>query len=265
MARGILDGALARGAITPDLIGVAEPDRDRRVHFHERFGFAGERGVEAIDWLERVEAGGEGQVMLAVKPQMLGRIGEEIGERLKGRSRVVISIMAGTPSGKIRTVLGSHLHVVRVMPNTPAQVGRGMSALCLGEGAEPGDALLARGLMQSVGRVIDIEESMMDVFTGLAGSGPAYLFYLTEAMIAAGEELGLSAKQAEDIARQTVCGAAALMEHTGLSPLELRSAVTSKKGTTAAAIEVLDEAEVGRSIVDAIRAARDRGEELAKE
>lgn len=265
MARAILDGAVSHGAIDPSLVGVAEPDADRRAHFERNFGFAAASAGDALDWLEGVEAGGAGQLMLAVKPQTLGHIGDEIGERLKGRSRVVISILAGTPSGKIRTVLGSHLHVVRVMPNTPAQVGRGISAICLGSGAESGDESLAARLLESVGRVIWIDESMMDAYTGLAGSGPAYLFYLAEAMIAAGEELGFAEDQATEIARQTICGSAALLDGSALPPAELRAAVTSKKGTTAAAIEVLEEAEVGRSIIDAIRAARDRGEELAKE
>ena len=265
MARAILDGAVARNAIEPSLVGVAEPDADRRAHFEKGFGFAGTSAAETLDWLERIDIDGVGQVLLAVKPQMLGRIGGEIGERLKGRSRVVISILAGIPSGKIRTVLGSHLHIVRVMPNTPAQIGRGMSAICLGMGAEAGDESLAVRMFESVGRVIWIDESMMDAYTGLAGSGPAYLFYLAEAMIAAGEELGFSEEDSAEVVLQTVCGAAALLDGSRLSPAELRAAVTSKKGTTAAAIEVLEEAEVGRSIIDAIRAARDRGEELAKE
>lgn len=266
MARAIIDGALARGAIDAGLVGVVEPDDDRRAHFERRLGFAGARGSDGIAWLENVEgAPGAGQVLLAVKPQLLQKVAGEIGDQLKGRSRVVISILAGTPSPKIRTVLGSHLHIIRVMPNTPAQIGKGMTALCVGAGAEAGDEDLAVRLFESVGRVIRIDEAMMDVYTGVAGSGPAYVFYLTEAMIAAGEELGFSEEEAIEIARATVSGAAALMESSELSPAELRAAVTSRKGTTEAAIEVLDEAEVGRSIVDAIRAARDRGEELSKE
>lgn len=261
MARAILDGARAAGVLGDRWI-VAEPDDQRR----DEFEHAIETGGGAIEWLMKAEASpGAGQVLLAVKPQKLGEVADEIASMLgSGPSRVVITILAGTPSGRVRTLLGGDVRVVRVMPNLPAKLGRGMTAICLGEGAGEGDDARAQELFTGVGRVIEIPESLMDAYTALAGSGPAYVFYLGEAMIHAAVELGFTREEATLIVRETIGGAGEMLVTSPEHPASLRAGVTSKGGTTEAACNVLDESGVMDAFVRAIHAARRRGAELGE-
>lgn len=259
MARAIVEGARAAGVLGGRWI-VAEPDPERRVEFEH----AVESAAEAIDWLAAAErAPGEGQVLLAVKPQKLAEVGAQLGPKLgDSPSRVAMSILAGTPSARVRAALGGNVRVVRVMPNLPARLGRGMTAICLGEGAGDGDDARARELFGGVGRVIEIPESLMDAYTALAGSGPAYVFYLAEAMILAAVELGFTREEATLIVRETVAGAGLMLVGSPEHPASLRAGVTSKGGTTEAACRVLDEAGAMDAFVRAIHAARRRGAEL---
>src|SRR5690606_13250813 len=154
--------------------------------------------------------------------------------------------------------------VVRAMPNLPARIRQGATAICLGDGAAPGDDDFALALFRGIGPlVLRIDESLMDAFTAVAGSGPAYLFYLAEAMTRAATELGFDAPAAREIVKATLAGSASLLAQSSESPADLRAAVTSKGGTTEAATTVLDNAGVMNAIVRAITAARDRGRELA--
>lgn len=261
---GNMAGAIIRGALDSGALGerwvVAEPDAGKQGGFANAVGTA----AEAIAWLRNAErAPGTGQVLLAVKPQMLGAVADEIRDAMvDGPARVVVSILAGIPSERVREALGGNARVVRVMPNLPAGIGRGMSAIALGAGAGEGDDVRARGLLEGVGRVVEIRESLMDAYTGLAGSGPAYVFYLAEAMINAGVELGFSREEAMLIVRETIAGSGEMLVRSPGHPHELRMGVTSKGGTTAAATHVLDEAGVMDAIGRAIAAARHRGAEL---
>lgn len=262
MARAIIQGAEAAGLIDQDRVIVADPEQDTHTHFRRAVHSAN----EAIAWLEsREESPGAGQVLLAVKPQTLRAVARELRHTSGVIDRAVVSILAGVPSGRVRAALGDRCRVVRVMPNTPARIRRGMSAIAVGEGAGEEDASFARALMSSVGEVIEIHESLMDAFTALAGSGPAYLFYLAEAMDAAAQRLGFGPEQAALIVRQTLLGAASLLGDSDERPADLRAAVTSRGGTTAAATAVLDDAGLTETMVRAIRAAKERGVELAKE
>ncbi len=259
MARAIIGGASSSGSLGERWV-VAEPDQAKRGGFAHAVASAS----EALAWLtEAEERPGDGQLVLAVKPQMLGAVAGEIRDALvSGPARVVVSILAGIPSSRIREELGGSGRVVRVMPNVPTQIGLGMSAIALGEGAQAGDDARARELLEGAGKVIEIRESLMDAYTGLAGSGPAYVFYLAEAMINAGVELGFSREEATLIVRETVAGAGAMLVRSPEHPHELRMSVTSKGGTTAAATGVLDESGVMDAIGRAIAAARHRGAEL---
>jgi len=258
MARAILSGARKSGALSDSCV-VAEPDESRR----RAFEHAVATSAEAIGWIrEREREPGEGQVLLAVKPQVFPAVADEIKPALE-HERVVISILAGLSSAAIRRGLNGNARVVRVMPNTPARVGRGMSAIAVGEGASLEDAEFAHALFAGVGRTLALPESMMDAFTALAGSGPAYVFYLAEAMLDAAIELGFERDHALTIVRETVAGAGELMRSGADTPRALRAAVTSKGGTTAAATDVLDQAGVMDDVMRAIHAARHRGAELA--
>ena len=254
MAEAIVLGAQRSGVLTGPVC-VADPNADRRAVF----GGGVPTAAEAMAWLD--EVGGDGAVMLAVKPQMLDAVGDEFGDR-RG-DRLVISILAGSGSDRVRSALGGSCRVVRVMPNTPALIGRGTSAVSVSSSATAADGDAVEALFRGVGDVVTrIDEPLMDGFTGVAGSGPAYVFYLAEAMEAAAAEVGLPAEDSRAIVAETIAGAAELLKQSGDAPGDLRARVTSKGGTTAAATGVFDEAGLTEIVVRAIAAARDRGREL---
>jgi len=202
-------------------------------------------------------------VVLAVKPQALGDLAPELGAHLTGR-HVVISIMAGVRLAKLTEALGAHVtRLVRVMPNTPMMVGQGMSAIAAAPSARPGDDKLAMQLLSAGGEAVRVDESMMDAVTAVSGSGPAYVFYLAEAMQNAAEELGLG-EQAPTLVAQTLVGAAQLLAESEHSAAELRKRVTSPGGTTEAALKHMDEQQMERIIIEAVKAAAKRSEELGQ-
>lgn len=204
--------------------------------------------------------------LLAVKPQMMGAALPALQAIGNGKT-LFVSIAAGTTIATLEGVLGARTPVVRVMPNTPAMVGRGISGLCGNANATPAQLALARALMAAVGKVVDLEgEHQIDAVTAVSGSGPAYVFLLIEAMAAAGEAEGLPADVAMELARATVCGAGELAWRSPESAAQLRINVTSPGGTTAAALAVLMDAETGfpALLKRAVKAAADRGRELGK-
>lgn len=221
---------------------------------------------QAVAWLSGGGERGCG-VVLAVKPQMLGVATDPIRPLLErgGLAPTVISILAGVRSTGIAEAMGEGSRVVRVMPNTPASIGMGMSAVAGSDSSTAEDVEVAKLLMGAVGETVEIDESMMDAFTAVAGSGPAYVFYLVEAMTKAAESLGFGAAIARRIVDQTVVGSAALLDDSADDAATLRAKVTSKNGTTHAATTTLDERRVMEAFVAALTAARDRGEELGRE
>jgi pyrroline-5-carboxylate reductase len=208
-------------------------------------------------------------IILAVKPQVFPAVAPDLARALTPLSKsgaMVLSIMAGVTSHKIADLLGPKARVVRAMPNTPAQLGLGATAFALGPSATEGDGLTASNMLAALGPlVIWIDESLMDAFTAVAGSGPAYLFHLAESMTAGAIAAGFDPATADRIVRQTLAGSAALLAaEAGTSPADLRARVTSKGGTTEAALNVLTQAEAYEAMVAAVVAARDRGRELGK-
>ena len=169
--------------------------------------------------------------------------------------------MAGVSTSRIAELVG-HERVVRVMPNLPCSIGQGAAGIALGEGASEDDAALARTLFCEIGIVVDVPETLMDAVTAVSGSGPAYVFLLAESMIEGGIHAGLAPETADVLVRQTLLGASMLLAQDQRSAGELREAVTSKGGTTAAALELMNERHVQIAIADAVVAARDRGKEL---
>ncbi|MBL0927008.1 MAG: pyrroline-5-carboxylate reductase [Phycisphaerales bacterium] len=247
---------------------VVEPDQAKHA------SFVAQR-VECVRSVaEAARRGASGDVwLLAVKPQALAGLVAEIAGAGMDCGRLVISILAGTPTARLESLLGPGARVIRAMPNTPAQIGKGITAIALGRLATDEDAAAAIRLFEAVGGVGGgqaaggvvgpIDESLMDAFTAVAGSGPAYVFYLAEAMTEAARALGFDDATAERVVRATIVGAAGLFEGTDAHPGALRAAVTSKGGTTEAACRVLDSAGVQEVFVRALTAARDRGRELA--
>lgn len=198
-------------------------------------------------------------VILAIKPQGLSQIAPLLAQLQP--EQVVISIMAGISSERIEAAAGRPLRVVRVMPNTPMLVGRGMTGVALGAHALPGDDALALELFRAAGEAVQVTEDALDAITAVSGSGPAYLFYLAQAMEQAAAAMGLG-EHARLLVAQTLLGAAELLGGSGEAPQDLRRKVTSPGGTTEAACRLLDENQVAGHIVAALRAAEARSREL---
>ena len=260
MASAIIGGAVQAGVLDADRVVVADPHPEAR----DRFRHAVPDAAAAPVWLAEHEASaGDGEMILAVKPQLPAGVADAAREAIsESPERIVPSILAGTTTAGVRTALGLAWPVVRVMPNTPARVRLGMTALSLAAGTTDDDAQNAALLFDALGETIRIDESLMDAFTAAAGSGPAYLFYLAEAMARGARELGMAPADADCVVRQTLLGASTLLAGDAEPPEQLRAAVTSKAGTTAAATGVFDDADLHGVVARAMRAARDRGREL---
>lgn len=200
-------------------------------------------------------------VVLAVKPQQMESVLAEIADVIHPNS-TVISVAAGVTTQRIEQAI-PEVNVVRAMPNTPARIQAGVIGLSAGTRCSPEAAASAERILRCVGRVVVVAESDMDAVTAISGSGPAYVFYLAEAMLAAARDLGLSDDVARPLVVDTIAGAAALMMGSESDPSELRANVTSPGGTTQSAIESLEAAQVAQHIRNAIRAARDRSRELS--
>jgi pyrroline-5-carboxylate reductase len=201
-------------------------------------------------------------VILVVKPQDTPALLAEVGALIEPGA-VVVSIAAGIRTETIEAAVPEGVHVVRAMPNTPARVGRGVTGISSGNGCSADSVALVVRLLGSVGVVEVVPEELQDAVTAVSGSGPAYLFYLAEAMTAAAVELGIDEATATSMVNQTLLGAATLLATADDPATELRRKVTSPGGTTAAAVSVLDDRGVAHSVVEAITAARDRGRELS--
>ena len=203
-------------------------------------------------------------IVLAVKPQQL----KEVATQLKPycKEQVIVSIAAGIRAPDISRWLGGYDKIVRCMPNTPAMIGRGVSGLFALPGVSVAQRTMAQDLMRAVGETVWLDdEAQMDAVTAVSGSGPAYVFYFIEALQQAGMELGLSEAQAKTLALATFSGASQLAAQSVESIQSLRERVTSKGGTTFAALTSMNESEVSTAIIRAVKAAALRGKELGDE
>jgi len=201
-------------------------------------------------------------ILLVVKPQDLAQLLASINGNLK-KSATIVSFAAGKTTDFISEIVGPDISIIRVMPNTPTLIGLGMAAISLGKSVNPEQAKFVSEFLATCGKVISIEENLQDAVTALSGSGPAYFFAFVEEMIKSGISLGLSSEQATTLAIQTMVGSAAMLEQSGKNATTLRENVTSPNGTTAAALKVFSEANLGDIVAKAMTAARDRSQELA--
>lgn len=204
-------------------------------------------------------------IVLAIKPQMADSVLPDLIPAVR-RSTVVISLLAGQSIEHLSALLGGHDVIVRTMPNTPAAIGLGMTALIASDGVSAAQKQDAGHLMQAVGETVWLDsQKQMDAVTAISGSGPAYVFYLAETMMSAGVSLGLSEEMALQLARQTIVGAATMMVQSDTSPSQLRRNVTSPNGTTEAALDVLmaETAGLGTLMRQATQAAALRNRQLA--
>jgi pyrroline-5-carboxylate reductase len=233
---------------------VAERRPDRAKELVERYGVEVAGNVEAA---ERADT-----VILVVKPQDMAGLLDEISHVIRP-DQLVISLAAGISTATLERGLPEGVAVVRVMPNTPALVDEGMAAVSAGTHCDEEHVLLAEDLLRATGRVTRVPENQQDAVTAISGSGPAYLFFVVEAMIEAGVHLGLPRATATELVVQTMVGSAKLLRETGEHPTVLRERVTSPGGTTAAAVRQLEDHKVRAAFMTALEAARDRSRELA--
>lgn len=202
-------------------------------------------------------------VILAVKPQDFDLVLEEIAKTISS-SQLVISIAAGITTQYIEKRLGKNIRVIRAMPNLPAQVGKAMTGLCKGAVAADNDLKSAQEIFGRIGKTVVIEENLMDAITAVSGSGPAYVFYFIECFKQAALKLGLSEETAQELVTQTLRGSLALLEKSKEEAGVLRKKVTSKGGTTQAALTIFEQNKFPEIFAQALAAARDRAKELAK-
>ncbi len=255
MAEAIARGVLSAGLYRPSQILAADVNATRRAYFESELKIITAESARDIA-PARI-------VLLAVKPYQVAEVVSQMADRLNPDT-LLVSIAAGITSETIELAAGvdRKARIVRVMPNTPLAVGRGMSAIAPGQHANAEDMQIARRIFESAGAVIEVDESQIHAVTAISGSGPAYFYFLVEQMIAAGVELGLDPADARQLAIQTARGAAEMMQG-GESPEALRANVTTPNGTTHAAIETLRSRGVEASIVAALHAAASRSRELA--
>lgn len=203
-------------------------------------------------------------IVLAVKPQIIDQVLTEVQPEVT-KHKLFISIAAGVPLRRLETGLGTNARVVRVMPNTPALLGKGIAVAVRGHKAKPQDEKLTLTLFRGVGEALAVkDEALMDPVTGLSGSGPAYVYLFAEALIAGGVQEGLDPKVATRLAYDTIEGAVAMLKETGRSPKELRDMVTSPGGTTLAGLSRLAEGQFVETVIAGVMAATRRSKELGQ-
>ncbi|MFB0526858.1 MAG: pyrroline-5-carboxylate reductase [bacterium] len=255
MGSALISGTLGSGLISKDKVLVTDIRPKRLEYIRKKEGVSTtENNKEAVEKSDII--------VLAVKPQVMGRVLSEIKDVVTG-DKVIISIAAGITTGFIEKAIGKEVPVVRVMPNTPALVKTGASGLSPGKYAGEGEEAIAEQMMHGVGIVVKVPEEMLDAVTALSGSGPAYIFYIIESLIEAGMEMGLLEDDVRKLVEQTVLGAVRMVMDTGESPQSLRTKVTSPGGTTEAALKYLEEKGFQKILIAAVKEAAIRSKELS--
>jgi pyrroline-5-carboxylate reductase len=255
MASAVLRSLLDKGLLAPAQISVSEIAEGRRqalATFGVRVYAANQEAVKGAD-----------VVLLAVKPGVVPEVLQEVGSLLTP-AQLVVSIAAGVTLRQISDLLPEAVPVVRVMPNTPVQVGEGASAICRGEHATLEHAGLVRQLFEAGGRCVEVTEAQIDAVTGLSGSGPAYVCLIIEALADGGVRMGLPRDVALTLAAQTLLGSAKLVLDTGEHPAVWKDRVATPGGTTIAGLAALEEAGVRSGLIRAVEAAARRSAELSK-
>lgn len=252
-----LIGGLIKNGHPADKLCTADPSPEKLEYLQKKFGIkVAENNHKAAEHAD--------VIIFAVKPQVFAKVAEPLKDLVQKRKPLIITIAAGVREASIDHWLGGNVAVVRVMPNTPALIGAGASALHANANVTDEQRNIAESILRAVGIAVWVDkEGQMDTVTALSGSGPAYFFLVLEAMQSAGEELGLSAETAQMLAQQTALGAALMAIDSSHTPAELRQHVTSPGGTTEKAISVLEENHLREIFRKALFAAKQRSEELA--
>lgn len=252
MGEALLAG-VARDGSTVEIV-VSDHSSDRQAEVAEKYSVQAGTIAEAV--------AGASSVILAVKPKDMGALLDEVSAQLQPGA-LVISVAAGLTTAYLEERLPDGTPVVRVMPNTPALVGEGMTAVSAGTHCDEKQLAAAQALLSPSGKVLAVPEGQLDAVTAISGSGPAYIFYVVEAMVEAGVLLGITRATATELVVQTLYGAATMLTETGEHPTLLRERVSSPGGTTVAALRQLDDHKVRAAFVTAMEAAARRSAELS--
>jgi len=259
MARALARGLLQTQSITKEqLLGHdINPEAAQR--------FFDQTGGTTVTSIKDLVAGSD-VVFLAVKPQQMGEVLRSIGAlRANGFNPLWITVAPGIPLRTYLKEIGNTARLVRVMPNTPCLVGKGVSGFCTSEGVKPDDVKLATDLLTTVGIAIQVPERQLDAVTGLSGSGPAYVYMMIEAMADGGVKMGLSRERAIQLAAHTVRGAVDVLLHTNEHPGALKDKVCSPRGTTISGVHALEQAGFRAALIGAVEAATLRSREMGNE
>jgi pyrroline-5-carboxylate reductase len=253
MGETLLSGLIRSGRSAADLV-ITERRPERAAELSDKYGVRALSNTEAAQLADTL--------VLVVKPQDMSTLLEELRDHV-APGNLVVSLAAGITTEFLESRLPEGSSVVRVMPNTPALVDQGMAALSPGRHCDEAHLAEAADLLRSCGKVIEIAEKHQDAVTAISGSGPAYIFYVVEAMIEAGVVLGLPRATSTELVVQTLYGAATMIKETRQHPTVLREQVTSPGGTTAAALRQLDDHKVRAAFITAMEAAAERSHQLA--
>ncbi|HEX6096148.1 MAG TPA: pyrroline-5-carboxylate reductase [Thermoanaerobaculia bacterium] len=255
MAEAMIRGLLRGNDFAPEQVSASGPRAERARELREKYG------IDATT--DNKTPAQKDIVVLSVKPQILSRVLDEVGDAIRADA-LVISIAAGVPVATIQSRLASGTRVVRAMPNTPALVDAGATAIAGGEHARESDLADAKRIFDAIGLTVILEESALDAVTGLSGSGPAYVFLILEALSDAGVKVGLSRRTAQLLAAQTVLGSAKLLLETNEHPGRLKDMVTSPGGTAITGLHTLEHGGVRTTLMNAVEAATRRSRELGE-
>ena len=254
MGEALLSRLIAEQVYAAEAVLVSEPQPQRRDFLQQKYRIQ----VTSDNWA----AAASEVLLLAIKPQVLDAVVTELASRERISNKpLVISILAGVTLSRLEAAFPGQ-PVIRAMPNTPATVGVGISAIAAGKGVSEGHISQAKSIFQAVGQVVEVPESLMDAVTGLSGSGPAYVAMMIEALSDGGVAAGLPRAVASQMALQTVLGTAQLIEQSQLHPAQLKDRVTSPGGTTIAGVVQLEKAGFRSAVIEAVRAAYQRSQEL---
>lgn len=256
MAEALVSGILNAGVAQASAIGVTDVSSVRLQYIQDTYGVAPfSSNLDLAKWSD--------VVLLCVKPQTMDSVLAEIRSTLSS-GMLMISVAAGYPLKRLSDHLGGDATIIRAMPNTPAIVQQGVTALAFGPQVDSSQSQFAIGIFEAVGKVVTVEESLMDAVTGLSGSGPAYVYLMIEALTDAGVRVGLPRATASVLATQTVLGAAKMVESSGDHPAVLKDRVTSPGGTTIAGLRELEAGGLRATVIKAVEAATSRSAELGK-
>jgi len=254
MGEALLKRLLAQDIYLPEQVVVSDLDQERGQLLAKRYGV--KVTADNVEVATTVET-----LLLAVKPQVFEVVAASLSSPQKPVYPLIISILAGIPLKKLEAAFADQ-PVIRAMPNTPATVGAGMTAIAAGRWVKPEHLKQSQAIFGAVGEVVEVPESLMDAVTGLSGSGPGYIAIAIEALSDGGVAAGLPRAIASKLALQTVLGTAQLLQETGIHPAELKDRVTSPGGTTIAGITALEESSFRAALINAVRTASQRSKEL---